>query len=459
MNKELYNEIKKQETFYRGKDSLLRSTFNERKANGASNEELQTIVNEIKKVDSDYAEAHSDLIKYKEMNDELERLSGAQMSSKDDKDFKKKVSEFEKFAVKFLAFEKELADKYGVELEVEEELEPEIEEDEEEVVKPKGNKAIKIISALLAAGTLFTAGALVANHINKNNSADVQDEEDDKDKDTEDLEMGEYGTFKDASDNEQVNARAQYIFDEYYSEFADDLSASEQKECSVEAIANTIRVLNGELPLDNEGNAYYDANLVDEYGQTFVKVVCDLPSSPELDKVYHVPSHLFAIDGSESSEFLKPYDEDYSNIAEGRNAGDNVKTEEAIRSLATKMWRQWSLQGMYGEVSPYDLSPEDRTLAFLGSMAKFGQYPFEYSLNHKTATCIEACVDYNNQKSLGKLSASEIFVGVTSGEWDKVIAKAAGIEVDNKPDSIDFQKDLEDTLEFKYNELKQLTRK
>ena len=58
-----------------------------------------------------------------------------------------------------------------------------------------------------------------------------------------------------------------------------------------------------------------------------------------------------------------------------------------------------------------------------------------------------------------QLTVNEIFVGVTSGEYDTVIAKAAGIEVDKEPDSIAFDQDLRDQLEFKYRELKQMTLK
>ena len=42
---------------------------------------------------------------------------------------------------------------------------------------------------------------------------------------------------------------------------------------------------------------------------------------------------------------------------------------------------------------------------------------------------------------------------------DTVIAKASGIEVDKEPDSIAFDQDLRDQLEFKYRELKQMTLK
>ncbi|NLC48298.1 MAG: hypothetical protein GX758_02945 [Tenericutes bacterium] len=460
MNKELVALIKHHISYFKEKDKILREHFNEEKNKGASHEVLVKSVEAVKENVSKYENACNDLRVYKEKEEELTKASGAQMLAKDEEDFKQKVEEFERVANEYLKFEKQLADKYNFDLGHDNDKNSELEEDEDEVVAvtaPKGNKGKKIIAALIAAGIIFGAGVHVSNIMNKTEVAQVQDEEDKEETKNENLKAGEYGTFKDVSEKEQVEARAKYIYDEYYSKFIGDLSTSEQKEASVENIANTIRVLNGELPLDVDGNAYFDANLVDEYGQLFVKVVCDLPSSPELDRVYHVPSHLFAVDGSESSEFLKPYDEDYSNIAKGRNAGDNVKTEEAIRSLATKMWRQWSLQGMYGEVSPYDLNPKDRTMVFLGSMAKFGQYPFEYSLNNKTATCIDACLDYNNPSVIKKLSASEIFVGVTSGKWDTVIAKAAGIEVDAEPDSIVFQKDLEDTLEFKYRELKQLT--
>ena len=116
------------------------------------------------------------------------------------------------------------------------------------------------------------------------------------------------------------------------------------------------------------------------------------------------------------------------------------------------MWNEWSLQGMFGDTNPYNFEAKDRLMAYLSTMAPYAAYAFEYNLNSMQPVCIDACVDYSS-KLIQQLSVNEIFVGITSGKWDTVIAKAAGIDVDCEPDSIAFTQDLLDELEYQYNHL------
>ena len=269
------------------------------------------------------------------------------------------------------------------------------------------------------------------------------------------LVLGEYGTFLDASDNEQVEARAQYIYDNYYGQFIGSLSEEEQSLVSPAIIANVIRVMSGELPLDENGNKTMDANVIDNYGQKFVWLTGDIASSPELDSVYHIPAYLFTTDNTKLSEFIKSYDDTYEMIAEGRNTRNGVMTREAIATLGTKFWNEWQCQGMYGDVNPYNFDAKDRLMAYLSSFARYAQYPYEYNLNATQPVCIDACIDYNS-KEIQQITVNEIYIGITKGEWDKVIAKTAGIEISSTPDSIYFTQDLLDELTWKYNNLQTL---
>lgn len=116
------------------------------------------------------------------------------------------------------------------------------------------------------------------------------------------------------------------------------------------------------------------------------------------------------------------------------------------------MWNQWVLQGMHEGPSPYDLPASQRNLAFLGTMAPYAPYAFEYNLNAMQPVCIEACVDYNTKEKV-EVTVSEIYKGYTSGEWDTVIAKAAGLPINAEPDSIAFHQDLTDQLEYQASQL------
>ncbi len=449
MNNELVNALnaKKQDSLR--KDKELRQLHATQKANGVAAVELNKIVKAIKEVQADYYKADKDLKDYTEAYNSYVAAVGT------DEEAAKKAE--------LKAMEETLASAYGITLleeipELEEEEpeveEPEVEDPEEEeeeevenVVAPKPSLAGKI-----AKWTLLTAGAigLVGTAVHTGMLL-ARDEVVDQNED-EDLEPGAYGTFTDATDQEQVEARAQYLYDNYFGDFASQLSPSEQAAITPEKIANTIRVLNGELPLDADGNRYYDANLVDDFGQAFVYMVADLPSSPNIDKVYHVPSHLFAVDGSATSEFMKAYDQDYAAIAEGRNTRDGEKTRAAIASLGEKMWNEWVLQGMHEGNSPYNLPASQRNLAFLGTMAPYATYAFEYNLNAMQPVCITGCVDYST-KLMQEMTVNEIYVGYTTGKWDTVLAKAAGISNTENPDSIAFHQDLTDQLQYQASQI------
>ena len=419
-----------------------------------------------------YMAADKELKSYKELNAELEEMYKASLALEEGSEEEKEASKkFMKAVSKFNKFESSLIEKYNVPVEEEkkeQEVEPTVAEEETEEYEnkenKKGGKAKKVI-----AGVLALAAAAGLGYGLRGCSAKTQDDDIaivDTDTDIDEELTGKYGQFKDVTNDEQVNARANYLYNTYFEQFRSKLTPTEQEMITPEKIANIIRVANGELPLDADGNKYFDANLTDDYIQALTKITADLPSSPTLDKIYNVPTHLFAVDGSDLSNFMMKYDEDYENVADARNNRDGEKAQAAIASLGQKLWYEWSLQGMNYEIdgqmtdykSPFDLPAKERALALNASVAKYGPYVFEYNLNAMQPVCIDACVDYYT-KTMKKLTVNEIFVGVTSGEYDTVIAKAAGIEVDKEPDSIAFDQDLRDELEFKYKELKQMTLK
>ena len=419
-----------------------------------------------------YMAADKELKSYKELNAELEEMYKASLALEEGSEEEKEASKkFMKAVSKFNKFESSLIEKYNVPVEEEkkeQEVEPTVVEEETEEYEnkenKKGGKAKKVIAGVLALAAAAGLGYGLRGCSAKTQDGDIAIVDTDTDIDEE--LTGKYGQFKDVTNDEQVNARANYLYNTYFEQFRSKLTPTEQEMITPEKIANIIRVANGELPLDADGNKYFDANLTDDYIQALTKITADLPSSPTLDKIYNVPTHLFAVDGSDLSNFMMKYDEDYENVADARNNRDGEKAQAAIASLGQKLWYEWSLQGMNYEIdgqmtdykSPFDLPAKERALALNASVAKYGPYVFEYNLNAMQPVCIDACVDYYT-KTMKKLTVNEIFVGVTSGEYDTVIAKAAGIEVDKEPDSIAFDQDLRDELEFKYKELKQMTLK
>ncbi len=313
------------------------------------------------------------------------------------------------------------------------------------------------------------------------------------------LVLGEYGTFFDASDEEQVMARAQYIYDNYYAKFMSGLGQAERDFITVERIANTIRVVNGHCPLDENGYMQLDANTHLTYGQAFTELVCNTPSSRDLSRttgrVEFVPAYLFAEDGSDLQYFIKSYDDLYAQVAEGRNNNDSEQYRKAGKILAAKYLTEWLYQGMYGNIlyntetgeitydtgniafseelgrlvhynpdtleidrnievyqttNPYNFDATTRFLAYQSTMTRYPSYIKEAEFNQMATICVPACINYSS-KEVEELGIHEIYTAIDDGVWSDMIAKSAGMEVPTEPVVISFLNDLANQLSFEYN--------
>ena len=162
------------------------------------------------------------------------------------------------------------------------------------------------------------------------------------------LVLGEYGTFFDAHDEKQVQARAQYIYDNYFARFENEISdgrlskmfGEHKDHISVDGIANVIRSMNGIPRIDKDGNYYVTANMGDQILNEAAFYLLNVPSAcyDQNDvKVYHnVPAHLFVADDSEASRFLKGYDEAYEEFCEAMNRNDGQGAYNAGAKIAEK---------------------------------------------------------------------------------------------------------------------------
>lgn len=437
---------------------------------------------EAQEASKKYMAADKELKAYKALEAKREKLYKASLIyDEGSEEYEKANAEFMKSVVAYKEFEDSLAKKYGVTITVKENKtkteEPtpvKVEEPEEFEEKRKSGKAPKIIAGVLAVAAAAGLGYGLRGCTAKNQDANVAIVDTDTDLTEEEL-TGKYGQFKDATNDEQVKARAQYIYDNYYSNWVNELTPEQQKNITPEKIANIIRVMNGELPLDEDGNRYYDVNVVDETVNSFVNITANLPSSSTLDsktneeigQIKDIPMHMFAVDGSETSEFIKPYDEDFTNIIDGRNHHNGEKTVNAIKSLGEKMWREFVMVGrnyqnddgtLTNYRNPYDLPAQQRALAWIGATQRYGAIALPYNLNGMQAVCIDVCVNYNT-KELNAIPVNEIYEGYHSGLYNSIIARLAGLPEKHDPDTIGFVQDLNNQLEFKYKELKQMTLK
>ena len=268
-----------------------------------------------------------------------------------------------------------------------------------------------------------------------------------------DTVLGEYGTFLDASDNEQVEARARYIFDNYYAPIMEYIKDdSDIKVVTVENIANAIRVLNGELPLDSEGNVEMNGNVAQTNEVNFDTLVANIPSQANNGVTYFVPAHLFAVDGSEESEFIKSYDVIYQKIANGLNINDDEEVQDGIACLGYKFYNEWYLQGMRVGVNPHIMTQHLKDLMAHATIAPYGTSAFESNINQKRPVCIDVCIDYETGETR-TLTVDQIFLALLTGNWNLMVERTTGTDVENISWFEQFRDVLNDELNWKYDHL------
>ena len=263
------------------------------------------------------------------------------------------------------------------------------------------------------------------------------------------LVLGEYGTFTDITNEEQVLARAKYIFDNYYAPIYDKLDEGQKQLITVDNIANMIRVMNAELPVDENGYQFFDGVTVDDYTQVLVEAYVNAPSNEGLE-YKHFPAYLLTVDGSEVSEFIKSYDVIYDKLAYSMSNHDDVQASDAIACLGYKFWNEWYLQGMYGDTNPHLFDTDLKYLAFIATVEPYNTTALEWHLSEQQPVCIEACIDYNTgEKSL--LSVNDIKVALETGAWNNVSARLAGIDAEPNPWLGLYWEALNDQLTWKYD--------
>ena len=336
--------------------------------------------------------------------------------------------------------------------------------------KSKGRGWGTALLALLGIGTVGAAGYAIgqANNV----KADYEESQNDLDvtpspevtelpevtptpaveSNVSNLKLGEVGTFLDITNDEQVEARANYIYDNYYKPYIGNLSQNSQDAVSVDLIANCIRVMNGELPLDENGNKVFNINVVDEYSQKYVNLLTNLPSSPEKDGWSYTPAYLFTTDGTKLQEFVKSYDDLYEQVVDGLNKQDALIVRPAVEQIGYKFWNEWIVNGMYGDVNPQQFDSNSKLFAFWSTIMPYGTTVVEYNIDSMQPVCVKVCVDYASKENKD-VPVTELYYGILTGEYNEVVGRLTGIDVPNEPDSVGFTQDLLDELQYKYEHL------
>lgn len=326
------------------------------------------------------------------------------------------------------------------------------------------------LSLILALGGAHHLGKAIKDSSDKNlesSQIELTDESNSVMSETNQLEVletpvqtiaptGELGTFLDATNDEQVEARANYIYLNHIRPIIDELDRNGKnvKEYDIEitpaTIANLIRVYNGELPIEN-GYPSYDENTINYYVTLANKMYATLPSDKRLDGVRFAPMAYLMEDGSQAQYLAQIYDEDYKRIAEARNTGDYDESVKAIQQLGYDLRDRVLIFGLQGEVTPMSVR-ENGNSAYTAAMGRYASYVLEWNLAKKKATCIPVCSNYKTGE-IENWPITKIYETIQDGDYNNIVAKMTGSEKVNDPIGIILFEESDDILKEKYNSL------
>ena len=213
--------------------------------------------------------------------------------------------------------------------------------------------------------------------------------------------------------------------------------------------------MNGEMPIDAEGNVIYDGSALNDYTRVLVDLTVNTQSNDN-QHYSHFPSHLLFADDSEVSEFVKSYDEIYDKLCHGLNTHDDEEVQDAIACLGFKFNREWMLMGMKGDTNPHSFETEYKYLAMIATVEPYNTTALEWHLSEKQPVCIMACLDYETDAET-LVPVNDIHAALETGAWNNIGAKLAGLDnVDNHPWMAEFYTALYDHLNWKYDHLNTL---
>ena len=319
-----------------------------------------------------------------------------------------------------------------------------------------GQRNHKLKKIVLACGGIYIMFSIIGlvkgcgntkNNLPSSNPTAIYEQYQKPDHEVEPIFISTTENVLEVNDIDGIYERAINVFDDmdYLGEINHSFDGKE-----IPTIVNIIRVSNGELPLDANGNEYYNPNVVDKYIQARTDMFANCPSSPQLDKIYGVDYADIVTDDPALVDFAEKYDAIYNSIAEARNSNNNENFVHSVQKLGELMYNDWVLRGMYDGNNPYNFEPDQRLLALGISTERYASYVMEYENSTRQSVCADVCIDYSTGTTK-EIPVQDIFDAIVLG-----ISNDAALAV-NTPDgyqviSESFYKNLVDELKYK-NEL------
>ncbi len=409
MNKELLEIMKNIRKNYKEMHEGLVNEYNKAVEEKATKEKITSLVNSANSIRQKYVEVNNDIKEY------------IAASKKDDK---KGMKELELFLMMDYAPElieknntisDEINETQTVNDEVQNITEP-IDEVEDEYVKPKNSKAIKIGAGILGGAALLGAGYGITSCVSKNADKASLDQTQDKNED---------GTFKDASDTEQVNERVDWYFENYFDkEYANENQVVKDS-VTKENLADIIQVVNGVAP---EG---FEVNEVINYNNKMTQIFSAYLSTADRTKngnIGFIPTQYLFEDGSHDQKCAAEVDDVMEKIISAINTNNDEEYKKYATEFGELMRDQYYLVDNTSEhYNTRSIASYPARIQLYGmAYAFYTETIMEYGISKDIDICIPFCIDYNTGKTvevpLSKLMATLEFIPVN--QWDAVIQRS-----------------------------------
>ncbi len=264
---------------------------------------------------------------------------------------------------------------------------------------------------------------------------------------------GSEGTFTDVTNDQQVEARANYIYNNYVKEVIDSLGTEGNEyalQINPESIGNMIRVFNDELPIEN-GVSVYDENTINYYMTLAIKTYGTLMSDERLGYVGFAPMSMLLADNSQAQAVAEVFDEDFEAIADARNNGTHEEQLNSIKEYGYDLRdRVLLFAGLNGELTPMNIS-EHGNAAYIAAMGRFAPYVLEWNIAEHKAACIEVCTNYDTgNKELW--SVAKLYETIEDGSYNNVIARITGSGNTEEAIGTTLYNEQDQILRNKYNQ-------
>ena len=187
--------------------------------------------------------------------------------------------------------------------------------------------------------------------------------------------------FDDITDEAKLDQRVSEIVEEITPMLGNIKDSFDDKDLNL-IIKNIILTTNGELPVDKNGNKYYDPNVLGLYDQYRCDIFGNLPSSPQHgDKLYKSYWEDLFLDNSDAQEFARKYDELFNSCIEARNAGDTDMFKEYAIKYGEALYNDWIGKDISAGKKPYNLENVGQKYSILScALDRFSSVISEYKI-------------------------------------------------------------------------------